>query len=204
MALNRQEVRFLAEHAAAIDAVRSQLGGSKNSQLRDAQLLADTFGEYGRCVAELVAAQSTGKLPEGWLADHDAAQQATAGAVAEARWSRLAELGVTHVWDVTCSVGSEGARVPGGVDYVGSDIDASRVLMARHNLGVPIVQADATRPPLRPEATDRVILADPARRAGGRRITRTEDVMPPIPELLAAHRGRELAIKCAPGIDYSE
>ena len=46
-------------------------------------------------------------------------------------------------------------------------------------------------------------LADPARRAGRRR--RTHDpaaLQPPLPDLLDAYRGRDLVVKCAPGLDF--
>ncbi|WP_460490842.1 THUMP-like domain-containing protein, partial [Corynebacterium nasicanis] len=46
--------------------------------------------------------------------------------------------------------------------------------------------------------------ADPARRAGGRRITHPDQLLPPLPELLDAWCGTELAVKCAPGLDFSE
>ncbi|MBP3947698.1 SAM-dependent methyltransferase, partial [Corynebacterium sp. Marseille-P3884] len=50
----------------------------------------------------------------------------------------------------------------------------------------------------------RVIVADPARRADGRRITDPAKLIPPLPDLIAAYPGAAMAIKCAPGIDYSD
>src|SRR5699024_11310808 len=49
-----------------------------------------------------------------------------------------------------------------------------------------------------------VVLADPARREGGRRITAPEDLLPPLPDLVTAHADKQLIIKCAPGLDFSE
>ena len=73
--------------------------------------------------------------------------------------------------------------------------------MARHNVGdVPLSRADA----LRPITRDAVILADPARRGGGRRRFDPLDYTPPLDRLLDIHRNRDLVVKCAPGIDFGE
>jgi hypothetical protein len=49
-----------------------------------------------------------------------------------------------------------------------------------------------------------VLLADPARRAEGRRRLRIDDYRPALGALLDAYRGREFIVKCAPGIDFDE
>ncbi|MEJ4112224.1 hypothetical protein ACGE24_00940 [Corynebacterium kroppenstedtii] len=157
------------------------------------------------------------------------------------------------VHDVTCSIGSElAALARRGLTAIGSDIDRGRVAMARHNMEVLenvastgrdhksrsvrgsdggsvrrfvrplIVHADALCPVTRPA----VVIADPARRVQGRRISHPADFIPPLPGLIDVWRrlplgdrqvattlgsGRdgmegscpELVIKCAPGIDYS-
>ena len=89
-----------------------------------------------------------------------------------------------------------------GLGYLGSDLDEVRLRMARHNLGEGawLVRADATVPVSR--GADAVV-ADPARRAGGRRITHPDQLLPPLPDLLAAWPGQELAVKCAPGLDFT-
>ncbi|MEU4314960.1 class I SAM-dependent methyltransferase [Nocardia sp. NPDC024068] len=66
---------------------------------------------------------------------------------------------------------------------------AGRVLLAR---------ADALAPCTR----DTVVIADPARRAGGRRTHDPAALQPPLPDLLAVYAGRDLAVKCAPGLDF--
>lgn len=73
--------------------------------------------------------------------------------------------------------------------------------MARHNCPTAAVaRADA----LRPVTRNTVIVADPARRDGaGRRRFRPDDYAPPLRELAAVYAGRDLAVKCAPGIDYA-
>jgi hypothetical protein len=73
--------------------------------------------------------------------------------------------------------------------------------MAAHNVpGVDLCRADA----LRPVTRDTVVLVDPARRSGGRRRFNLSDYTPPLDALLDVYRGRELVVKCAPGIDFGE
>ncbi|MER0111783.1 SAM-dependent methyltransferase [Corynebacterium sp. KPL3954] len=197
MSYTPAEVSFLIEHHEEI--AHLDLALTKASRLKDTEVLKEKFGDYGRAVMELVTARSSGKLPSDWLMDADSAQQATPVEVAAYRAEFLAEQGVSSVHDITCSIGTEGLDSP--LDYFGSDLDESRVRMARHNLSsTKIFRADA----LTTTTTADVLLADPARRAGGRRITRPEDLVPPLPEVVDKHRGKELAIKCAPGLDFSE
>ncbi|MBW4716542.1 THUMP-like domain-containing protein [Saccharothrix obliqua] len=146
----------------------------------------------------LLRRRAAGKVPfADGLFTADAVQQATAWPVAAHRAERFAGR-VAH--DVTCSVGADLAALPAG--SVGSDLDPVRLAMARHNLGddVPLVRADA----LRPVTRDVPVLADPARRdATGRRTWRPADFAPPLDELAAACAGRDLAVKCAPGVDFA-
>ncbi|SFP30936.1 hypothetical protein SAMN05421810_102212 [Amycolatopsis arida] len=138
-----------------------------------------------------------------WLYTADALQQATPTPVAAHRAQRLAGR-VVH--DVTCSIGADLvalARTCGRC--LGSDLDAVRLAMARYNLAAAgvapaLVRADA----LRPVSRDGVVVADPARRdAAGRRTWRPADFAPPLDALVAAYPGRDLVVKCAPGIDPS-
>ncbi|MFD5867341.1 SAM-dependent methyltransferase [Corynebacterium sp. NPDC060344] len=199
-------------------------------ELSDASLLSDlahlksalgargVAGDMARAVVELERARrsTAGKVPSWWLLDSDSAQQATHAAIAARRADRLAAAvaaGVAPgVHDVTCSIGAEiaalaSARAPDPFPVIGTDIDPARALMARHNApDAHVAVADA----LAPVSEGMIIVADPARRAGGRRIPRPEDLLPPLPDLVDAWRGpgsrvrHEMAIKCAPGIDYSE
>lgn len=205
LSFSLEEVRFLAGALPRIGAMGPKLALTKASVFADRTLLEREFGEHARAVAALISAQraATGKMPAGWLTDIDAAQQATSEPVARLRAHRLQQAGVTQVHDVTCSVGTEApAFFRIGVEWMGSDVSRPRVAMARHNLGngVWLVAADA----LTPVSTADVIVADPARRVGGRRITDPAHLQPPLPALCDVYRGRELAIKCAPGIDYSD
>lgn len=61
-----------------------------------------------------------------------------------------------------------------------------------------LVRADA----LVPCTANTVIIADPARRAGGKRTFDPAALQPPLPDLLAAYPGRDMAVKCAPGLDF--
>ncbi|OFO34873.1 SAM-dependent methyltransferase [Corynebacterium sp. HMSC075D04] len=204
MTFSVAEARFLAANADAISAVEPEIALTKKSVFADRAVLDQHFGDYARAVSALIAARraAAGKFPADWLTDADAAQQATPARVAGVRATRLAEAGAQMVHDVTCSVGSEApAFRQRGIAWMGSDLDMSRLIMARHNLGQEawLAQADA----LRPVTSDGVVVADPARRAGGRRITDPAQLLPPLPDLLDAQAGREMAVKCAPGIDYS-
>lgn len=204
MGFSVAEARFLAAHTEEIAEVAPQVALTKQSVFADRAVLDARFGEYARAVSVLIYSQraATGKFPQHWLTDADAVQQATPARVARVRAKRIADAGVEFVHEVTCSVGSEApAFVDAGVAWLGSDLDAARLVMARHNLGPDawLARADA----LAPVSTGGAVVADPARRAGGKRITDPAKLLPPLPDLLSAHAGREMAVKCAPGIDYS-
>lgn len=215
MSFNSEEIRFLIGHLDEIADKAGELELTKKSAMRDRGVVDKHFGEYSRAVMELVSAQRAlaPKLDasadaSSWLTDSDAAQQATPHAVAEVRAQRIARAEASLVHDVTCSIGTEAPAVAAqGMDWLGTDIDFSRVLMARHNLralsGAHVAVADALHPVTTP-ASNTVIVADPARRADGRRITDPAKLIPPLPALLDAYPSAEMAVKCAPGIDYSD
>lgn len=219
MSYTRDELNFFGRNKEEIDSVCAQLGLRKSSAVADGALVREAFGSYGRAVIELATARSstTGKLPQQWWMCHDSAQQATPLAVAYQRALRIGKLlgageapavagsgGAGLVYDATCSIGTEGyALQAAGVGYVGGDLDDSRLRMARHNLGddARLVRADAVNPAITDAA---VVVADPGRRAGGRRIVKPEDLIPPLPAVIETWgRSAELAIKCAPGLDFS-
>jgi hypothetical protein len=104
------------------------------------------------------------------------------------------------VHDVTCSIGAELAALGEAAVAVGSDIDPVRLAMAHHNLGSTAIlcRADA----LHPVTRDTVVIADPARRSGGRRRFDPRDYTPALDAILDVYRGRDLVVKCAPGIDF--
>ena len=203
MALTQAEVTELVSHPQLL-ALADELELSKNSMISDLAWLQQQCGALGRAVAEVAQARrsAAAKLPAEWIFSAEAGQQATPLLVALQRAQRLRDHGVTTVADVTCSIGTEVAALnQGGIAAVGADIDRARLAMAAHN--VPdgsFVLADATAPAL----SAPVVVADPARRAQGRRLSDPSQLLPPLPDLIAAWRGSELAIKSAPGLDFSD
>ncbi len=137
--------------------------------------------------------------PSGWLFTDEALQQATAEPVAAHRARRLAGR-IVH--DATCSIGTELAALRDSSAYVvGSDVDPVRLAMARHNVAdVDLCRADA----LRPVTRDTVVLVDPARRSRGRRRFDPRDYTPALDAVFDVYRGRDLVVKCAPGIDFDQ
>nr|WP_225954008.1 class I SAM-dependent methyltransferase [Kibdelosporangium phytohabitans] len=170
------------------------------SHLADVAAARRTAGERAAMLVEtvLLRRKAKSKVEEAanWLFTDDALQQATPWQVAKYRAGRFAG---RAVHDVTCSIGTELKYLAQVASLtIGSDLDPVRLAMARHNTGAPVVRADA----LRPVTRDAAVLADPARRdSSGRRRWRPADFTPPLDELAATYGTRELAVKCAPGID---
>ncbi|GDY31891.1 THUMP-like domain-containing protein [Gandjariella thermophila] len=202
------DVAFLRSPAGrAALAQAAELPLTPASRRSDVAALRRSVGErFAAAVLEtaLLRRRAESKLDDAgeWLFTQDAVQQATATPVAEHRARRLAG---RDVHDVTCSVGADLAVAARVADRcVGSDVDAVRLAMAAHNCAAAgveplLVRADA----LRPVSRNAVVLADPARRDGaGRRRFRPADLVPPLDELAAAWHGRDLAVKCAPGLDF--
>lgn len=202
------DVAFLRSEPGA-EALRAmaQRELTASSRLDDIEVARDRVGpRFASAVLEtaMLRKRAPAKLVEatGWLFTGDALQQATPTAVARHRAARLAG---RAVHDVTCSIGAdlrELARV--SARCVGSDLDGVRLAMARHNMRASgrsplLVRADALYPTSRSTA----VLADPARRDGaGKRRWNPADLVPPLDELLVAYSGRDLVVKCAPGLDF--
>ncbi|GAA1095142.1 class I SAM-dependent methyltransferase [Tsukamurella spumae] len=189
-----------ADGAVAV-AAADRLALTEGSLLSDVATVRGLAGAHAPAVIEQVRARrrAAAKLGDvdGWLLTDEAVQQATPSAVAEHRARRLAWL---SVHDVTCSIGAElRALVQVCPRVVGSDLDPLRARMAAHNVPRALVYvADA----LTPTSTADVVIADPARRSGGRRIVDPEQCSPALSALREAYAGRSLAVKTAPGIDY--
>jgi THUMP domain-like len=202
-----------------VDYLRSESGAAALAavaefELTDATRVADVaavrarFGDRAPVLVEttLLRRRALEKLGElgvrGWLFTDEALQQATAAPVAMHRAGRLAETGLP-VHDATCSIGTELAALRGaGVRALGSDVDAVRLAMARHNLGpaADLCRADA----LHPVTRDAVVLVDPARRIEGRRRLRIDDYRPGLGAVRDTYSDRGLVVKCAPGIDFDD
>lgn len=230
MSFSVEEVRWLIDHPATV-AAADELPLTAATRVADLTTLrrlvesttSDHSVELTRALAEFVTARRGAvrgaKIPVGedgtvrhdWIVCSDSAQQATPTAVAAVRRAHLAQMASGAVIaDVTCSVGSELAQLTGGGEgaspfdtVLGADLDPARLVMARHNLPeVPLVRADALVPAFRAD----VVVSDPARRTARGRIRDPRDLVPPLPDLVDVWtaRGAELAVKCAPGIDYAE
>ncbi|HJC60620.1 MAG TPA: class I SAM-dependent methyltransferase [Candidatus Dietzia intestinigallinarum] len=185
----------LLEAAAGLDFSRANAVASTAALRRvdpvHAAAAIDVVTARARAAGRLRGAQDM-------LLTGEAVQQATAWPVAALRARRLSG---RDVHDVTCSVGAELAELVRTADrVVGSDLDPVRARMAAHNVpGALVCVADALAPPTR----DTVVVADPARRAGGRRIHDPARLSPPLPALLETVAARDHALKCAPGLDTS-
>jgi hypothetical protein len=172
-----------------------------NARVGDIAWARECFGERAAVLVEttILRRKAAAKLSraDDWLFTDEALQQATAGPVADHRARRLAG---ARVHDATCSIGTELAALRNSAaQLVGSDVDPVRLAMARHNVAdVNVCRADA----LRPITRDTVVLLDPARRSAGRRRFDPRDYTPALDALLDAYRGRDVVVKCAPGIDF--
>jgi hypothetical protein len=202
--LGRDDVAYLTsdEGSAALSVVETLPLTDRVSEIA---ALRKQFGDQTPALVEtvLLRRRATSKLSGlpgsgDWLFTDEALQQASAAPVALHRAKRLSG-NVIH--DVTCSIGTELAALRGAATRaVGSDIDPVRLAMARHNLGsiADLCRADA----LHPVTRDAVVLADPARRSGGRRRFNPRDYQPALDQLVDVYRSRDLVVKCAPGIDF--
>jgi hypothetical protein len=186
-ALSVVEALPLTDRVSEIAALRKQFGDRTPA-------LVETVLLRRRAATKLSGLPGSGD----WLVTDEALQQASAAPVALHRAKRLSG-NVIH--DVTCSIGTELAALRAtAARVVGSDIDPVRLAMARHNLGstADLCRADA----LHPVTREAVVLADPSRRSGGRRRFNPRDYQPALDQLFDVYRGRELVVKCAPGIDF--
>lgn len=93
-------------------------------------------------------------------------------------------------------LGSRGAA--GAADEHNSPVPRPGVPRAISN--TVLVRADA----LVPCTSGTVVVADPGRRADGRRTHDPAALQPPLPDLLSVYAGRDLVVKCAPGLDFDK
>jgi hypothetical protein len=212
---SRDDVCYLRSNsgAAALDVVAGY-ALADSTRIADIAAARAQFGDRAPVLVEttLLRRRAVVKLAElgdvsNWLFTDEALQQASAAPVALHRARRLAGVvpdgpgGTVH--DATCSIGTELAALRGSAARaLGTDIDPVRLAMARHNLGAnaDLCRADALYPVTR-EAT---VVVDPARRRSGRRRFDPRDYQPGLDQLLDVYRGRNLVVKCAPGIDFDQ
>ncbi|WP_019855173.1 class I SAM-dependent methyltransferase [Actinopolyspora mortivallis] len=207
-AFDAEDVAFLRspEGVRALDEV-AELPLTSSSRLADTGTARAVAGRrFAPAVLETVALRrrAAAKLEDAgrWLFTDSALQQATATPVARHRAARLAG---RDVHDVTCSIGADLVELaPVAGRCLGSDRDGVRLSMARANLAARdteagLVRADA----LHPVTTTAAVVADPGRRDdSGRRRWDPDALEPPLRELLTTYRGRDLVVKCAPGLDF--
>jgi SAM-dependent methyltransferase len=206
-ALTPEQARRLLS-AAGRDAVAlaSSLDLAASSRLRAAEAMRAAVGpELGPLALEqaLLKQRARSKHPAGerlwWTAE--ALEQASAYDVAIHRAARFTGAGC--VLDLGCSVGGDLLPLAAVAPVVGVDLDETRLLLARENAhevgaSVQLVRADVTR--LQPSGA---VFADPARRAGGRRVFDPRAYTPSLDQVLGWLPFVDaLGVKVAPGIDY--
>lgn len=201
------DVAFLQSEAgrAALAQVAA-LPLTEASRIADVATARRVAGDRAAAVLEtgLLRRRAAAKLsdPTGWLFTDAALQQATPTLVARYRAGRLAG---RDVHDVTCSIGADLVELARVADRcIGSDVDEVRLAMARNNCAGSAVLPLLTRADaLAPVSRGTVVVADPARRdAAGRRSRSLARAVPQLGELVARYRGREMVVKCAPGLDF--
>lgn len=197
------EVAYLRDAAAALAEV-NRLALTPQSLLAEMPAVRRAHGNWAAALVEtvLLRRRAAAKLSDAhtWLFTDEALQQATASPVAQHRARRLAG---RAVHDVTCSIGGELAALCRVCPQViGSDLDPVRLAMAAHNLAgaanLLLARADAVTP----TSAGTVVVADPARRSDGARTRDPSRWQPPLPRLWDAYAGRDLVVKCAPGMDF--
>ncbi|MEN4396457.1 SAM-dependent methyltransferase [Mycolicibacterium conceptionense] len=192
-------LRSAAGEQALAEVAERRLTGA--SLVSDIAAVRKQFGDHAGILVETVALRRRAAAkfdePGRWLFTDEALQQATAAPVAAHRARRLAG---SRVHDATCSIGSELVALRGcAAQVLGSDLDPVRLAMAANNAeGVDLCRADA----LAPVTRDTVVIIDPARRTGGRRRFDPRAYTPALDAVLDVYRGRDLVVKCAPGIDF--
>jgi hypothetical protein len=134
-------------------------------------------------------------------------QQASAEPVAAHRAARFAG---RRVADLTCGIGGDSlALAAPAARLLALDRDPSRLRLARHNLAVyerdaACICADLLASPLRAGSYN-AAFCDPGRRGEeGRRIFSPADYEPPLGFILDRYGGIDLAVKVAPGINYTD
>jgi hypothetical protein len=132
--------------------------------------------------------------------DRAGAEMASSPAVARHKAARFAAAGAARIDDLCCGIGGDLMELARVAEATGADLDPVRAWMAGRNAGCAVRRADALLEP----GDAPFAHADPARRAGGARVVRGADLLPPLADLRAALRGRRgTAIKLGPGMDLA-
>lgn len=154
------------------------------------------------------AAAKFGPFAERMLLTPDGLEQATRLVVSAHHAARFAAAGPKLVADLGCGIGGDAMALAGlGLRVLAVERDEATAALATVNL-MPFPEAevrcaDAMAIDLAVEGVD-AVFADPARRAGGRRITNPEQWSPALSRVLALReRVEALGVKVAPGIDHA-
>lgn len=131
----------------------------------------------------------------------DALQQATHEAVASYHAQKLAPF--SRIVDLGCGIGGDTLALGQLSHVIGLDMDAVRLVMARHNTQIyqahaDFVQADVTT---RPVKNVPAAFFDPARRDEGRRIFSVRDYLPPLDQIPPFEA---TLVKISPGVKLEE
>jgi hypothetical protein len=130
--------------------------------------------------------------------DRPGVEMASSPATAAWKAARFREAGAARIDDLCCGIGGDLMELARVADAVGVDMQPLRAWMAARNASCTVRCADAVAEP----GDAPFAHADPARRAGGGRIHRAEDLLPSLESLRASMRGRAGgAIKLGPGMD---
>ena len=206
-ALTPEQARHLLSPAGRDAVARAaSLDLTASGRLRTAEAMRAAVGpELGSLALEqaVLRDRARAKHPAGerlwWTAE--ALEQASSYDVATHRAGRFA--GARVVMDLCCSVGGDLLPLAAVAPVIGVDLDETRLLLAQANareldVAVTLVRADVTR--LDPRGA---VFADPARRAGGRRVFDPRAYTPALDQVLGwLPRLDALGVKVAPGIDY--
>lgn len=133
----------------------------------------------------------------------DGLEQATRPRVAAWRAQRFADAGVRRVIDLGCGLGADaGAFLAAGLDVVAVESDPATAALARANLGVEVIVADAVEvvEGLDPGAA---VFCDPARRTRSGRSWRLEDLRPPWSFVQHLLDTRLCCVKLGPGLAHT-
>ena len=136
----------------------------------------------------------------------DGAEQATRTVVADLHAGRFAAAGVRRVADLGCGIGADSlALVRAGVDVLSVERDPITAAVARANLPPAPAAQVRCADVLHTDLSDvDALFADPARRAGGRRIQDPERWSPPLSAVIGLRDGRPMGVKVAPGMNHRD
>lgn len=196
--------RRVDEVVAELDAGADELGVAarlRRTGLDPERARSAIDGAYAR-----IRARGRVDRAEELVLTTSALEQSSHPAVAAARAARFA--GATAVTDLCSGVGGDALAIAAiGPSVTAVDRDEARLVLLAHNaavlgLDVTTVVDDVLRRPVAPGST---VHTDPGRRAGGRRLRRLDELVPPVPALLAATApAAGVGLALSPAVDLAD